>query len=176
MVCKGGIYWPRCNICNKSTKGFTFRCNACNFQIHPCCAMLSNQMSFPTHSHALKLLAQAFTTSSSEDYNGFMCGECRRKRPGRVYSCMVCDYHLHAVCAKNMINGLQANGIKNSEKPNNSSMLGPAVRLASQAVIEFIGGLIEGIGDGVGQALIQNIARGKRGTERNTNSTGRRTE
>lgn len=38
-------------------------------------------------------------------------------------------------------------------------MLGPAVRFASQAVIEFFGGLIDGIGEGVGEALVQNVTR-----------------
>lgn len=82
-----------------------------------------------------------------------------------MYRCMVCDYHLHAVCAKSMINGLQANGITAPEKPRNSNMLGTAARLASQVVIEFIGGLIEGFGEGVGEALVQSIARGRRRNE-----------
>ena len=70
----------------------------------------------------------------------------------------MCEYHLHVVCAKNMVNGLQANGFKGVEKP---SVLGTAVRLTSQVIIEFIGGLIEGIGEGVGEAFVQSIARGR---------------
>ncbi|GJY09919.1 zinc finger CCCH domain-containing protein 30-like protein [Tanacetum coccineum] len=35
----------------------------------------------------------------------------------------------------------------------------PAVRFASQAVIEFIGGVIDGIGEGVGEALVQDMTR-----------------
>lgn len=75
-----------------------------------------------------------------------------------MYHCTVCNYHLHAVCAKNMVNGLQANGIKGADKP---SMFGTAAKVASQVVIEFIGGLIEGLGEGVGQVLIQSAARGR---------------
>ncbi|KAK3014320.1 hypothetical protein RJ639_008913 [Escallonia herrerae] len=133
--------------------------------MHPCCAMLSCEMKFPVHPHPLKLLPPSLTTSSSGDpAAGFTCSECKRKRLGRVYRCtratdQHCDYYLHAVCAKSFINGLQANGIKNSDtKP---SMLGPAARVASQVIIEFIGGLFEGFGEAVGQALIQNMARGR---------------
>lgn len=75
-----------------------------------------------------------------------------------MYRCTVCEYHLHAVCAKVFINGLQDNDIPQPERP---SALGTAARLASQVVIEFIGGLIEGLGEGMGQALVQNMARGR---------------
>ncbi|KAF2312027.1 hypothetical protein GH714_027793 [Hevea brasiliensis] len=97
--------------------------------------------------HTTKNPPAAMTMSFPNGEPGFVCGECNRtKRSGRVYRCTVCEYHLHAVCAKNMVNGLQANGIKGVEK---SSMLGTAARLASQVIIEFIGGLIEGLGEGV---------------------------
>ncbi|KAL4579160.1 hypothetical protein LXL04_015297 [Taraxacum kok-saghyz] len=155
----GGIRWSTCNVCGKPTKGFTFRCNFCHFQMHPCCAMLSDQINYPSlHDHPLNLLA-------SDDNLNSICRECKRRRSGRLYGCRVCNYHLHAVCAKDMINGLKVNGIKNSEKP---SVLGPAVRFASQAVAEFIGGLIDGIGEGVGEALVQNVTRSGRRT-RNSN-------
>ncbi|XP_049390785.1 uncharacterized protein LOC125855146 [Solanum stenotomum] len=165
---KAGIAWPRCDVCCKSTKGFTFRCrvNSCNFQMHPCCAMLSTEIKFPNHPHLLKVLPPGNTllggAGGGNDQPGMVCSECKKKRSsGRVYSCTVCDYHLHALCAKSMINGLQEYGIKPPEKPN---MLGTAARLASQVVIEFIGGLIEGFGEGVGEVLVQNIGRGRRST------------
>ncbi|KAI3465502.1 hypothetical protein Pfo_022165 [Paulownia fortunei] len=151
-----GISWPRCDVCGKSTKGFTFRCRACNFQMHPCCAKLSTEINFPVHPHPLRLLP-AINTSSTAN-NGVTCGECKKRRSGRMYRCKVCDYHLHAVCAKALINGLQDNGIPTPEKP---SALGTAARLASQVVIEFIGGLFEGFGEGVAEALVQNIVRGR---------------
>ncbi|XP_042006561.1 uncharacterized protein LOC121755312 [Salvia splendens] len=154
---KGGISWPRCDVCGKSSKGFAFRCRACSFQMHPCCAMLTTEVRFPAHPHPLRLLPAVSTTSAG---NGAAaaCGECNKKRSGRVYRCTVCEYHLHAVCAKVFINGLQANGIPTPEKP---SPLGTAARLAGQVVIEFIGGLIEGLGEGVGEALVQNMVRGR---------------
>ncbi|KAA8528853.1 hypothetical protein F0562_036208 [Nyssa sinensis] len=160
----GGMLRPRCDICGKPASGFAFRCGACTFQMHPCCAMLSTEMSFSIHRHLLKLLP---TMTGSSNDPGFACGECKRKRSGRVYRCTVCDYHLHAVCAKDMINGLQANGIKGQEK---SSMLGVATRLASNAVKGFLAKLIEGIGEGVGEsvagAIAQDITRGQGNSKR----------
>ncbi|XP_076946124.1 protein VACUOLELESS GAMETOPHYTES [Bidens hawaiensis] len=150
----GGIRWPTCNVCGKSTKGFMFKCNFCHFQMHPCCAMLSDQINYPSlHSHPLHLLPP-------DDLLSSVCRDCNRKRSGRLYGCRVCYYHLHAVCAKDLINGLKVNGVTSTQKPG---VLVPAVRLASQAVIDFIGGLIDGIGEGVGEALVQNVAKSPRG-------------
>ncbi|KAF3446953.1 hypothetical protein FNV43_RR12133 [Rhamnella rubrinervis] len=149
---KGGIVPSKCDVCSKPIKGYAFRCSVCSFQMHPCCAMLSSEIKNSTiHPHTLKLLPAAAAVS-----DGVLCGECKRRRSGRMYRCSVCDYHLHAVCAKNMINGLRDNGIKDKEKP---SVLGSVVRLASQVVGEFIGGLFEGIGEGVGEVIVQNIPR-----------------
>lgn len=124
--------------------------------MHPCCEMLPGEIVFSNHPHTLQLLAP--TASSSAD-PGFICGECRRRRSGRVYRCTACNYYLHAVCAKSIVNGLHDNGIKGIEKP---SMFGAAARLASRAVISFIGGLMEGLGEGVGGVLVQNVPKGRR--------------
>ncbi|KAK9016458.1 hypothetical protein V6N11_078956 [Hibiscus sabdariffa] len=159
---KGGIMKSRCDICAQPTKGCVFKCHACTFQMHPCCAMLSTQINISVHPHTLRLLPGL---SPSSDPTGFVCGECNRRRSGRVYHCTTCDYHLHAVCAKNMVNGLEANGIKGLDKP---SMVATAARVASQVVIEFIGGLIEGIGEGVGQVIIQTATRGRCCNNRST--------
>ncbi|XP_021815559.1 diacylglycerol kinase theta [Prunus avium] len=165
---KGGIAQSKCDVCHKPAKGYAFRCSTCSFQMHPCCAMLSSEINLQTHPHTLRLLPA--TSSSNGDPNSsssFVCGECRRKRSGRVYHCTVCNYHVHAVCAKDMINGLQDNGHKGREKP---SMFGTAARLASQVVIEFIGGLIEGLGEGVAEVFVENIARSGRANGRSNNN------
>ncbi|XP_019172011.1 PREDICTED: uncharacterized protein LOC109167449 [Ipomoea nil] len=162
---KSGITRAKCDVCGKSTKGFTFRCRACSFQMHPCCAMLSTEIKYPPHAHRLKLLPPSSGLQGSPaagDQHGHAaavsCGKCGKKRAGRVYGCTACDYHLHAVCAKEMMNGLQENGINPPEKP---SVLGTAVKIAGQVVFEFIGGLIDGIGEGVGEAIVQNISGGR---------------
>ncbi|XP_027362485.1 uncharacterized protein LOC113870086 [Abrus precatorius] len=152
---KGGMAKSKCDVCGKPTKGFAFLCTACAFQMHPCCAMLNTQIQYPNHPHPLKVLPT--TSSATAADSALVCRECNRKRSGKVYRCTVCDYHLHAVCAKSKVNGLQANGIKPPEKP---SVLAAAARVASQVVIEFIGGFVEGIGETMGEALVQNIAKG----------------
>ncbi|KAI3992074.1 hypothetical protein MKX01_014965 [Papaver californicum] len=160
-----GFLRSRCDICGKSTKGYAFRCSTCTFEMHPCCSKLDIKEDFKTlHPHTLKLLPSTTLISSEA---GIKCNECKTKRPGRAYGCEVCDkYHIHAVCAKNMINGLNANGfLITPEKP---SLVGTAARIASNVVIGFIGGLIEGLGEGVGGAIVDNFAKGK------NNNAGRR--
>ncbi|XP_039054585.1 uncharacterized protein LOC120197000 [Hibiscus syriacus] len=158
---KGGILKSGCDICVKPIKGSVFKCSVCRFQMHPCCAMLSTELfNKSVHPHTLRLLPMhADGQSSSADSAGFVCGECHCRSSGRVYHCTICDYHLHAVCAKNTVNGVQANGFKGVEKV---SKIGTAARVASQVVMEFIGGLFEGIGEGVGEGLIQSAAKGSR--------------
>lgn len=158
----------KCDVCGKPTKGFAFLCTACAFQMHPCCAMLNTEIDYPPHPHTLKIIPT--TTTTATDPTSFVCGECKRRRSGKVYRCTVCEYHLHAMCAKSKINGLQANGIKPPEKP---SVLAAAARVASQVVIEFIGGLVEGIGESVGDALVQNIAKGSNATTTNASTKPR---
>ena len=167
------MFGKRCNVCNKATAGYTFgcSCSACSFQMHPCCAMLSTEMSFPLiHLHPLILMPSTTTTGNDHHLHAAgcsPCGECsRRKRSGRVYRCTMqgCDYHLHAVCAKNMVNGLRANGIKSAalekEKPS-SMMLGAVSKIVAVVAFEFVGGLIGGLGQGVGDAIGQSITASK---------------
>lgn len=143
----------KCEACSKSIKGYAFRCNVCSFQIHPCCAMLPQEIVFSSHPHTLRLLPMG---SATTDWSS-LCGECGKKKlPGRVYRCTVCNYYLHAVCAKIIFNGLHDIGIK-VDPENKPSKLGTAARMAAQVVTGFLGGLVEGVGEGVGEALVQNI-------------------
>ncbi|KAK4787937.1 hypothetical protein SAY86_011770 [Trapa natans] len=148
-----GISKSKCSMCAKPIKGYRFQCTACSFQMHTNCTMLQEEIAVSSHDHALNLISK-----SSGEPAGSLCGGCRRKRSGRVYRCTVCDYHLHAVCAKEMASGLIGPEFKGHEK---RSMIGAAAKLASQVVVDFIGGLIEAIGQGVGEAIVQNIARGR---------------
>ncbi|XP_057517292.1 uncharacterized protein LOC130798368 [Amaranthus tricolor] len=157
-----GLLRSKCEVCGKTEKGYLFHCSACNFQIHPCCAMLSAKMKFPTHPHSLVIMPATINSVGTTD---MLCSECKKRRSGKVYQCTLCDYCLHAVCAKSMVNGLHANGIKglDSAKP---SMLGVAAKIASHVVVGFMGGLIEGIGEGLGEALTQNIVKGSHDSTR----------
>lgn len=156
----GGSAKSTCDVCAKPSKGYAFRCCACSFQMHPCCAKLDSQVRFPCHaSHTLRLLPANISTSNG-DAGNFVCGECKRKRAGRVYHCTACDYHLHAVCAKNMVNGLHANGHSpRDEKPGR--LRGSGWHIASQVVGKIIVGLLEGIAEGLGEGLVQNVGKGK---------------
>ncbi|EXB56246.1 hypothetical protein L484_024783 [Morus notabilis] len=111
----------KCDVCNKPCKGYAYRCSACSFQMHPCCAMLKTEMSLLlAHAHTLRL------QPADQHNNDVHCGECNRKRSsGRVYHCTYCGYHIHAV------------------------------------MIDFIGGLIEGLAEGVGQVIVQDAAKGR---------------
>ncbi|XP_010684748.2 protein VACUOLELESS GAMETOPHYTES [Beta vulgaris subsp. vulgaris] len=155
---KGGLMRSKCDVCGKSAKGYMFHCSACSFQLHPCCAMLSAKMSFPTHPHSLIILPATANLASPGDH--MLCSECKKRRAGKLYQCTVCDYYLHAVCAKSMVNGLHANGIKGLEN-GKPSMLGVAAKIASHVVVGLMGGIVEGIGEGLGEALTQNFLKGR---------------
>lgn len=167
---KSGKTKSKCDVCGKPTKGYTFLCTACAFQMHPCCAMLNTEIEFPNHPHTLKLTHSTTTTGATTNTdlsNTIVCNECKKRRSGKVYRCTVCNYNLHAFCAKNKVNGLQANGIRLPEKP---SVLSAAAKVASQVVIEFIGGFVEGIGESMGEVLVQNITKGGNGTLTSANN------
>jgi len=142
----------KCDICGKAAKGYSFRCTSCGFEMHPCCATMHGEMDFPIHQHPLVLFP------SLRGDSNFECEVCHRKRSGQVYCCLACGYYLHAVCAKEMVNGIYVHGIKPPKKTN---MLGAAARVATHAFFAIIGGLIEGIGEGIGEALMDNIGRGR---------------
>uniref|UniRef100_A0A7C8ZHV5 Zinc finger PHD-type domain-containing protein n=1 Tax=Opuntia streptacantha TaxID=393608 RepID=A0A7C8ZHV5_OPUST len=148
---------PTCDVCGKAEKGYMFKCSTCSFQLHPCCAKLSPKMNFTTHQHPLVMFPATATLSGD-----IQCAECKRKRSGQVYRCRVCDYYLHAVCAKSMVNGLHVNGLKGLDnKGGGNKMLGVAAKLASHVVMGFMGGIVEGIGEGLGEVLTQNLAKGR---------------
>ncbi|URE41888.1 DC1 domain-containing protein [Musa troglodytarum] len=152
----GGFLRSKCDVCGKAAKGFGFRCTTCSFEMHPCCAAMRVVMNFPTHEHPLGLSPSAAVATGDAST---VCNVCQRKRSGQVYRCAAaCGYCLHAVCAKDMVNGLYVHGLRSPDKPNN--MLGTAAKLATQALVGIIGGLIEGIGEGIGEVLMDNIGRG----------------
>ncbi|KAJ8643671.1 hypothetical protein MRB53_005419 [Persea americana] len=154
----GGLLRSKCEVCNKTTKGYTFRCPTCNFEVHPGCTLLQQEMDFPTHLHTLFLSPATATPGNSLSTT---CAECRRKRSGQFYHCAICGYHIHAVCAKDMVNGLYVHGLKAPEKPSMlGAAAGAAVKLASHAVAGFLGGLVDGIGEGVGEYIADNIGKG----------------
>ncbi|WOL12041.1 hypothetical protein Cni_G20805 [Canna indica] len=153
----GGFRRSRCDVCGKAAKGYAFRCTTCSFEMHPCCAAMRVEMNFLIHQHPLTL-SPATSVHKAADSSSMTCNVCRRTRSGQIYRCAACGYYLHAVCAKDMVNGLYVHGFRSPERSSNNK-LGTAARMATQALFEIIGGLIEGIGEGIGEALFENIGR-----------------
>ncbi|OEL23864.1 hypothetical protein BAE44_0015118 [Dichanthelium oligosanthes] len=161
----GGFLRCKCDICGKSVKGFSFRCASCGFDMHPCCAAMARRMELPAaHEHPLALAPAAQDGAETS----FVCQVCMRptttKRsaggPGHlVYQCLPCGYCLHARCAKDMVNGLYAHGIVPPEKRN---VVAAAARVTVNALFGVLGSLIEGIGEGIGEAFVENIGRSRR--------------
>lgn len=66
---------------------------------------------------------------------------------------------MHAVCAKDFVNGLYVQGVLPPEK---KSSIAKIIRVALNLVSEAIGGLIEGIGEGIGESLVGGMGKGVR--------------
>ncbi|KAJ0087177.1 hypothetical protein Patl1_09311 [Pistacia atlantica] len=140
-----------CGGCKDYGSGKRYSCQQCDFQLHHFCALPPQSLvGHPFHSHH-QLLFQ-----TKPVYKGGMrkskCDACSKTIKGgsdqeefTAAQFPACDYHLHVVCSKNMVNGLHANSIKNVDKP---SRLGVAARAASQVFADFLGGLMEGLGEG----------------------------
>jgi len=152
-----GFVKSKCDICGHSFKGFAFRCNACHFNLHPCCAELPRELNYYGHpQHTLKLLSG----SPSAEGSSYTCGACGKKGSSWVYYCPECDYYLDTVCAKTAINGLHAQGIV---VPTRQKKLKTAARFATQVVQLFVDGLVEGLGEGLADVILDNGTRGFNG-------------
>ncbi|KAF4365381.1 hypothetical protein F8388_012527 [Cannabis sativa] len=133
-----------CAACKERGAGNRYSCLQCNFQLHDFCGS-----AFPSiKSHYLHSQHQLLLFS----------------KPARQSKGLHTDAtHAASKCTLvTYINGLRENGHKNDDKSNN--MLGTAARVASQVVFDFFGGLIEGIAEGVGQVIVQDVAKGRSNT------------
>jgi len=145
-----GFVKSKCDVCGHSFKGFAYRCNICNFNIHPCCAELPRELSFYGHpQHALKLFSgPPFAKGSS-----YTCGGCGRKGSSWVYYCAKCGYFLDKACAQTAINGLQTQGIAGRAR---HSKFRTAARLATEAGQFFVGSLVESLGEAVAGVILDS--------------------
>ncbi|GLJ22807.1 hypothetical protein SUGI_0429800 [Cryptomeria japonica] len=148
-----GLKKPKCGVCGKATNGSAFRCSICSFCIHPCCLQLPPELSVKEHpQHSLKLLSASPLPNNSP----YTCNACNKKGTTWVYYCVPCEFYLHALCAKGVINGLQAQGIS---APPKMSRVARAARYASQVVRIFVDGLVEGLGEDVGDGILDIVTR-----------------
>ncbi|KAH9300097.1 hypothetical protein KI387_011680, partial [Taxus chinensis] len=138
----------KCFVCGKATNGFAFRCSTCNFSLHPCCSQLPAILFVKAHpQHTLKLLPSS----------PYTCNFCKKRGTTWVYCCTACGFYLHALCAKTAINSMEAEG---TYVPEKQSKFGRAVRYASHVTQLFVDSLVESLGQGAGDAILDNFTRG----------------
>ncbi|KAM7528447.1 hypothetical protein LguiB_031857 [Lonicera macranthoides] len=89
--------WPKyffshtnCDLCNKFTSGFVFRCSTCNFRLDVHCACLPKAIKHDAHDHPLKLEAQVSGCSG--------CSYFART----IYGCATCSEFNLAICCVNL--------------------------------------------------------------------------
>ncbi|GAB4846415.1 hypothetical protein Ancab_025420 [Ancistrocladus abbreviatus] len=95
-------YGATCNGCGKETKGFRYRCEFCNYNLHLDCAHLPKVMNRDDHQHTLTLYYSlpyynySYYSFSGEEY----CAVCRYAIDKRrwVYGCYQCKYWCHSDC------------------------------------------------------------------------------
>ncbi|GLJ22806.1 hypothetical protein SUGI_0429750 [Cryptomeria japonica] len=139
----GGLKKSKCGVCGKATNGSAFCCPTCSFCIHPCCLQLPPELTMKEHpQHSLKLASASPLPNNSP----YTCNACNKIGTSWVYYCAPCKFYLHALCAKGVINGFQAQGIN---APPKKGKVARATRYASQVVRIFVDGVLVGLGEGV---------------------------
>ncbi|MBA0735664.1 hypothetical protein Gogos_019493 [Gossypium gossypioides] len=93
----------RCDFCQRSSSGFVYHCDPCNFDLHINCALLQSSIApnFPTslHQHPLFFI-QDHTDEVNRD-----CSGCLKPLSGPIYHCSDCAlsdefFNLHKQCAE----------------------------------------------------------------------------
>ncbi|XP_061336770.1 protein VACUOLELESS GAMETOPHYTES-like [Gastrolobium bilobum] len=86
-----------CDVCGTHVNGLFYRCNLCDFDVHPLCTQMPQYTCHPLHpNHVLRLQPQPGTLSSGR------CMVCNTTCNFWGYRCVVCEYfgiHLQCVSA-----------------------------------------------------------------------------
>ncbi|XP_016675197.2 uncharacterized protein [Gossypium hirsutum] len=84
-----------CSFCQRDVKGPTYSCSDCGFLLHESCLGFPSEMKLQFHPlHPFHSLLDNITK---------ICHVCKREIwYGICYSCVQCDLHLHASCAKSL--------------------------------------------------------------------------
>ncbi|KAG0616848.1 hypothetical protein M758_5G145700 [Ceratodon purpureus] len=87
-----------CNICWEEGQEEVYHCENCQFDAHPECAMVKEQVEVFFHDHPLHLLVKNYYNERSDA----TCYFCKESVQGSdwVYWCEECDLDVHALCAK----------------------------------------------------------------------------
>nr|XP_016507408.1 PREDICTED: diacylglycerol kinase theta-like [Nicotiana tabacum] len=80
-----------CNVCRDTIEGLSYRCELCEFDVHPLCTQLPETLRHALHKHPLRLLG------SSEAGKCAVCsGECDAS--SWRYRCALCGFDIHMGC------------------------------------------------------------------------------
>ncbi|KAK8591787.1 hypothetical protein V6N13_031833 [Hibiscus sabdariffa] len=78
-----------CDGCRTPCSGTWYRCDACQFDLHQHCANSPVEVSYPLHSHPLKLTPYMPRRG---------CDLCHQRIQGLFYQCEPCSFDLHLHC------------------------------------------------------------------------------
>ncbi|KAE8692607.1 hypothetical protein F3Y22_tig00110831pilonHSYRG00159 [Hibiscus syriacus] len=98
-------YLGSCNFFERRFRGFAYRCDSCDFDLHGTCALLqvSVASNFPTCLHQHPLF---FVQNHDEEVINDCCG-CKNPLSGPIYHCSDCTYptifNLHKKCAESSL-------------------------------------------------------------------------
>ncbi|KAH7284995.1 hypothetical protein KP509_33G006500 [Ceratopteris richardii] len=82
-----------CDSCGGDIRGWAFRCDECDFDLHSICAKAPRFMRHQDHPHPLELRRQ-------DASRNLECSGCRNRIKNHAYECVVCDFRLHQLCAR----------------------------------------------------------------------------
>ncbi|XP_073275319.1 protein VACUOLELESS GAMETOPHYTES-like [Primulina huaijiensis] len=79
-----------CNVCLDPVEGLFYRCKECEFDVHPLCTQLPQQLHHALHK-------AHFLTLKSSKTPGF-CAVCKGACSGWRYRCGACNFDIHLEC------------------------------------------------------------------------------
>ncbi|KAH7387980.1 hypothetical protein KP509_16G051800 [Ceratopteris richardii] len=84
-----------CDSCTFQIRGWSFRCDQCEFDLHLLCARAPRFIRHSTHPHTLELRRRIPSVHGKT----LRCSGCRGTVSGQVYECDRCEFRLHQACA-----------------------------------------------------------------------------
>ncbi|GLJ22808.1 hypothetical protein SUGI_0429830 [Cryptomeria japonica] len=176
-------YLYTCSGCKEYGTGLRYRCSKCGFHMHEFCTKAPTTTSHPYHAqHELYFQNKPVGLKKSK------CEVCARATNGFVYRCPTCSFCIHPCCSQlpseltfkehpqhplkllsvvadnspytcNACNKQGTTWKQGISAPPKLSKIGRAARYASQIVQIFVDGLLEGIGETVGDLILDTITR-----------------
>ncbi|KAK3035146.1 hypothetical protein RJ639_032819 [Escallonia herrerae] len=79
-----------CNVCGLKSRGFTYRCSLCDFNVGVSCASDKTAMKLDFHEHPLTYVQRPAS---------FRCDACLKEDKDVSYRCTGCPFWIHKSCA-----------------------------------------------------------------------------